>query len=101
MSGTKEGGRKTALTNKRKYGADYYKNIGAEGGKLGRTGGFASLKISEDGMTGPERAVVAGVKGGRISKRGSSKTRVEVAPILLPAKRSIFDRLFFRKVERG
>lgn len=55
MSGTKEGGKKSAATKKRKYGDDYYKRIGALGG--GSTiGGFASLKVGKDGLTGPERA---------------------------------------------
>jgi hypothetical protein len=33
MPGTKEGGAKTAATNKRKFGDDYYARIGAIGGK--------------------------------------------------------------------
>jgi hypothetical protein len=33
MGGTVEGGLKTAETNTRKYGADYYKRIGSKGGK--------------------------------------------------------------------
>lgn len=32
MSGTKEGGKKTAETNKKKYGEDYYSKIGVVGG---------------------------------------------------------------------
>jgi len=62
MAGTKEGGRKAAETNKKKFGEDYYKNIGAVGGKNGRTGGFyANRKL----------ASIAGAKGGRISRRKS------------------------------
>lgn len=38
--GTVEGGSKTAITNKRKYGEDFYKRIGAKGGKVSSTGGF-------------------------------------------------------------
>lgn len=70
MSGTVEGGKKVAITNKRKYGEDYYHRIGALGGKEGKTGGFASLIIGKDGLTGRQRALVAGAKGGRISRRG-------------------------------
>ena len=40
MAGTKDGGEQAAATNKAKYGEDFYKKIGAKGGKLGRTGGF-------------------------------------------------------------
>ena len=40
MAGTPEGGYKASLTNKAKYGADFFVKIGAKGGKKGRTGGF-------------------------------------------------------------
>ena len=36
---------------------------------LGRTGGFASEKVGKDGLTGKQRAEIAGAKGGRKSKR--------------------------------
>lgn len=42
---------------------------GAIGGHRGHTGGFASNVIGEDGLTGFERAKIAGAKGGRISRR--------------------------------
>lgn len=32
MSGNKEGAKKTAATNKKKYGSDYYAKIGRKGG---------------------------------------------------------------------
>lgn len=64
MAGSYEGGKSAARTNKKKYGADYYARIGAMGGKAGRTGGFAAMTIGKDGLTGPERASVAGMKGG-------------------------------------
>lgn len=60
MSGTKNGGRAAAATNKAKYGADFYAKIGAQGGKKGRTGGFFANR---------ELARLAGAKGGRISRR--------------------------------
>lgn len=69
MAGTLEGGRKAAATNLKKYGADYYANIGGKGGKNGKTGGFASEKVDERGMTGRQRAEVFGAIGGRISRR--------------------------------
>lgn len=61
MAGTIEGGRRAAETNKKKYGSDFYKNIGAKGGKLGKTGGFYANR---------ELAREAGAKGGKISRRG-------------------------------
>lgn len=63
MAGTIEGGRKAAFRNKVKYGPDFYKRIGAMGGKNGTTGGFAA------GERGRELARIAGAKGGKISKR--------------------------------
>ncbi|HEY1835347.1 MAG TPA: hypothetical protein VGG13_00825 [Candidatus Saccharimonadales bacterium] len=69
MAGTKTGGKSAAATNKTKYGADFYAKIGAMGGKLGRTGGFASGVTGKDGLTGAQRAAIAGAKGGRISRR--------------------------------
>lgn len=68
MAGTKVGGLKTAETNKRKYGDNWYREIGALGGKAGHTGGFASSH---------ELAVEAGRKGGTKSKRGPSLKRKE------------------------
>ena len=63
MAGTKQGGLAAAATNKKKYGNDFYKRIGAIGGRKGRTGGFAA------GDAGRERARVYGAIGGRISRR--------------------------------
>lgn len=36
---------------------------GTHGGKRHGRGGFASLKIGKDGLTGPQRARLAGLKG--------------------------------------
>ncbi len=69
MSGTIQGGKKAAVTNKKKHGKGFYARIGALGGKLGTTGGFASSFVGADGLTGRQRAVKAGVMGGTISKR--------------------------------
>lgn len=60
MAGTIAGGKAAAETNKKKYGKDFYRNIGAKGGKLGRTGGFYANR---------ELARVAGAIGGRKSRR--------------------------------
>lgn len=67
MAGTKEGGKKAAQTNKARHGKDFYAQIGAKGGKLGRTGGFAANR---------ELARIAGAKGGRISRRRKASDKV-------------------------
>jgi len=69
MSGTKTGGLKAKQKNVERHGADFYKRIGALGGKQGKTGGFASELIGADGLTGRESARVAGSQGGKLSKR--------------------------------
>ena len=73
MSGTFKGGLKAAKTNIKRHGKDYYANIGRKGGKKSRTGGFASNKVGRDGLTGLQRAKIAGAKGGLKSRRGSGK----------------------------
>jgi uncharacterized protein len=59
MAGTKSGALKTRDTNLAKD-PDFYKKIGAIGGRNGHTGGFYANR---------ELARIAGAKGGRISKR--------------------------------
>lgn len=65
MSGTKSGGLKAAASNKARQGKDWYSRIGKLGGQAGRGphyhGGFAGA---------PERAPIAGAKGGARSRRG-------------------------------
>lgn len=75
MAGTREGGLKASKTNRLRHGANFYKRIGKLGGKNGTNGGFGSDKIGEDGLTGRQRASVAGAKGGAISKRGKAKPK--------------------------
>lgn len=72
MAGSAIRGKKARKTNLKKYGKDFYANIGRKGGKSGHTGGFASDKVGKDGLTGYERARVAGRKGGQLSKRGKA-----------------------------
>jgi uncharacterized protein len=69
MAGTKAGGKAAAETNKKKYGADFYARIGAAGGKLSHTGGFATEIRDANGNNGRDRARIAGVIGGKKSKR--------------------------------
>lgn len=74
MSGTKAGGLKAAATNKAKHGSDFYKRIGQRGGSVkGKPGGFAAETVGRDGLTGLQRARVAGALGGRVSRRGQNK----------------------------
>lgn len=63
MSGTVSGGKKTAIKNLARD-PDFYKKIGAIGGKRGTTGGF---------YNNPELASRAGKIGGKISKRLPSR----------------------------
>ena len=77
MPGTREGAAKAALTNKKKHGEDFYKRIGSKGGRNGTTGGFASDKVGEDGLTGRQRASIAGAIGGFKSRRGPAKKDLE------------------------
>lgn len=64
MAGTKEGGKKAAITNLQKYGKDFYRNNGRKGGQSGHTGGFYGNS---------DFAREMGAIGGRISKRGKAK----------------------------
>lgn len=87
MSGTAEGGQRTAQTNKEKYGENYYSKIGAMGGKKGKKDGaikgFAAMSY--------EKRAAAGRAGGKVSKRGPAK-KVEIEP-----RTSIFKRLIMKR----
>lgn len=65
MSGTLDGGRAAAITNKVRHGDDFYKVIGQKGGKKGSKDGvikgFAAMSF--------EKRSEAGRKGGTKSKR--------------------------------
>ena len=69
MPGNKIGGKKAAKTNIKLYGKDFYRTIGAKGGRNGHTGGFAS---------NPALARIAGAKGGRISRRGPTRKNRDI-----------------------
>ena len=60
MSGNRTGGLKARDKIKKTFGEDFYKKIGAIGGKNGHTGGFYADR---------ELARRAGAIGGRISRR--------------------------------
>lgn len=60
MAGTMLGGKKAAKTNLKNHGEDFYKRIGAIGGRNGHTGGFFADR---------ELASRAGRIGGMRSRR--------------------------------
>ncbi|GAA1099707.1 hypothetical protein GCM10009648_43930 [Tsukamurella spumae] len=60
MSGTREGGAKTAATIIKRHGKDYYKKIGAKGGRVRSPKGFALMTR--------ESHRKASAKGGHISR---------------------------------
>lgn len=64
MAGTREGGLKTRKKMIERYGEDFFKKIGAEGGRNGTTGGFYARR---------DLASSAGRKGGMISRRGKKR----------------------------
>lgn len=62
--GSPEGGKLAAQTNKKRYGSDFYINIGRMGGKKSTGGGFAKSR---------ELAREAGRLGGLKSRRGKTR----------------------------
>lgn len=68
MAGTKSGGKLTAETNKSKYGEDYYRKIGAVGGKRKVKKGFATFDT--------ERLQEISRRGGKVSKRGLANLKI-------------------------
>ena len=75
MAGTIKGGIKAYKKVKERYGKSWFKKIGKMGGKISRGGGFADKRVGKDGLTGHQRARIAGAKGGRISKRKKKNAR--------------------------
>lgn len=84
MAGTEQGGHKAASTIRSRHGRDFYVRIGRLGGVKSRTGGFASTKVGRDGLTGAQRAKLAGARGGAKSKRGkvTAVRRIDVRRVL-------------------
>lgn len=76
MSGTLEGGRKARDKNYKRYGENFYRNIG-------RKGGSAPTKKPKGFAANPELARIAGAKGGSISRRGPAKDDIDKAEEIL------------------
>lgn len=72
MAGTNKGGYRAANTIRLRHGRDFYVHIGRLGGTKSRNGGFASAKVGKDGLTGSQRAKLAGARGGAVSRRGKA-----------------------------
>lgn len=70
--GTRESAAKAAVTNKLKWGEDFYRRIGSLGGKTKKINP-AAFKAGE------ERTVEAGRKGGKISRRSKAINLEEIA----------------------
>lgn len=71
MAGSKTGGKSAAMTNKLKYGFDFYARIGAVGGSRSARGGYWYKKYILGDVESIRRA---GMLGGQISRRGKNKT---------------------------
>lgn len=82
MAGTLKGGKKAAQKCMNKFGKDYYKDIGRIGGSHSRKGGFASEKIGKDGLTGSQRAKIAGALGGRKGRRAPAKFPKDLSDLI-------------------
>jgi len=93
MSGTTAGGLKAQKTNKERYGEDFYRQIGASGGRKSSGGGFAA---------NPELAKEAGRKGGKASRRVKAKaTHVPVEVVTaIEDKANWVDRLIHNLTHR-
>lgn len=80
MAGSKIGGLKAAAANKKRFGEDYYAQIGQRGGKAQVPKGFAkNIPLAR----------VAGAKGGRNSKRAGKGLPANVEP----KAKSFFERV--------
>ena len=80
MGGTREGGLKAAETLRKRKGDDFYKVIGTLGGRKSTGCGFADKKVGADGLTGAERAKIAGARGGAGGK-GRRKAKKEMSDV--------------------
>lgn len=75
MAGSRQGGLRAASTNKTRYGADFYKVVDSAGGRHTGRKGFAidNRTWFQRLLRKPKRQVIAGRKGGTVSRRGPKK----------------------------
>jgi len=69
LSGSKAGGIKMKATLLKRLGSEeavlaFRQESGRKGGSKSRNGGFGSQVVGKDGLTGRERAIVVGKRGG-------------------------------------
>ncbi len=87
-----------------KKNPNHFREIGKLGGQRGTTGGFASSKVGADGLTGKQRAALAGAKGGKISRRTKTVIVHEGEHHTIPEatkKMGISVSTLFRKIKSG
>lgn len=70
MAGSTQGGKKAAVTNKVKYGPDFYRKIGVIGAEKYRERQKEGIAKPRGFALNKELAKSAGKKGGAISRRG-------------------------------
>lgn len=102
--GCEESTKKWRKTMLEKYGGKEglhkrMQEMGAMGGVKSKTGGFASNKKGDDGLTGKERASLVGAIGGHKSSRlgvknGEGKSKKNVAKKEQPKKKGFLSRVF-------
>lgn len=73
MSGTADGGKRAAATNKKRYGADFYRRLGLKGAEAYRERMKQGIAQPRGFALNRELARVAGQYGGRISRRRKAK----------------------------
>ena len=71
MAGTVSGGKKAAITNKTRYGMNFYNVIGAVGGRKSTGGGFAKNR---------ELAKLMGAIGGKVSRARTKEAKAIGCP---------------------
>lgn len=87
MAGTRLGGKRTAATNKAKYGDDYYV-------RLGSAGGSTRHRETRPFYLDRDLAKRAGTNGGKVSRRPKMSQRKKT----LKKELNLLQRLFsFRK----